>query len=389
MSNKLNEIKQLYTDQLINGELEFWLKYGMDSEFGGIYTALDEDGSILDTDKSVWFQGRALWIFARAYEIYKDERYLNACNSLVSFIDKYCFDSDNRMFFKVSKEGSPIIKRIRYFFSETFTIIGYATYARITNNEEYKNKALKLLDFVEHLRTTKGILIPKSFRESKAFGNSMILLNVLNEVKKTDPSKEDKLNSYMDNLIEEIKNNFIRDDLQLVLEQVAIDGSFQKDHFEGRITNPGHAIEASWFIMEMGIDRKRDDLINLGLKMYDWMMEEGWDKEYGGIIQYTDALKKPIAEYHQDMKFWWPQCEALIASLYCYYITKKQKYLDNFFMVNDYVQSHFVDNKNGEWYGYLHRDGTLATRLKGNFYKGPFHIPRMYMVCLDLINKIQ
>ncbi len=388
MKYVINNIREIYKDQLINGELEFWLKYGMDEVNGGIYTALDEDGSILDTDKSVWFQGRALWIFATAYEKYSDIRYLKACDNLISFIDNYCFDSDKRMYFKVSKEGNPVIKRIRYFFSETFTIIGYSTYARITKKEEYNIKALELLAFVEKLRTTKGLLIPKSMRETKAFGGPMILLNVLSEVKLSNPQKAPELDLYMDKLINEVKDNFVKDELKVVLEQVNLDGSFDKEHFEGRITNPGHAIEASWFIMKMGIDRNREDLIQLGLKIYDWMFLEGWDKEFGGIIQYTDALKKPIAEYHQDMKFWWPQCEALIASLYAYKVTKDNKYLDNFLLVNDYVQTHFVDNKNGEWYGYLHKDGTLSTRLKGNFYKGPFHIPRMYMTCLELFEEL-
>ena len=55
-----------YKMRLTESVLSFWLKYGMDSENGGIYTALDRDGTLLDTDKSVWFQGRALWSFASA-----------------------------------------------------------------------------------------------------------------------------------------------------------------------------------------------------------------------------------------------------------------------------------------------------------------------------------
>ena len=64
----LKQINDLYEDQLINHELNFWLDNGFDKENGGLYTALDRDGSILDTDKSVWFQARALWIYATAYE---------------------------------------------------------------------------------------------------------------------------------------------------------------------------------------------------------------------------------------------------------------------------------------------------------------------------------
>ena len=141
--------------------------------------------------------------------------------------------------------------------------------------------------------------------------------------------------------------------------------------------------------MNEGLTVKDDSLIKLGLKMLDWMWEIGWDAEYGGgIIQYRDALNLPVSEYHQDMKFWWPQCEAAIATLLAYSITKDQKYLDKFALVDKYITDRFVDEKYGEWYGYFHRDGTLATKVKGNLYKGPFHIPRMYMKCIEIIDTL-
>jgi len=387
--NMLNDIKKLYEVQLLNGELEFWLKYGMDPINGGIYTALDEDGSLLDTDKSVWFQGRALWTFCTAYEKYKDPRYLKAAESLIHFIEDYCFDkADGRMYFRVSEDGQPVIKRIRYLFSETFTIIGFATFYRITKKDEYKDKALKLLEFVEYLRTTPGILVPKSMRKSRSFGEPMILLNVLSELRTSIPGKTNWLNDYMDKLLNEVQTYFVKDDLQLVLELCNMDGTVQKDHMEGRLLNPGHAIEGAWFIMNEGVNRGKKDYIDLGLKILNWEWDLGWDEPYGGIIQYRDAFNLSISEYHQDMKFWWPQCEAAIAQLYAYYLTKDESHLHKFLKVNDYIQTRFVDNKNGEWYGYFHRDGTLSTKVKGNMYKGPFHIPRMYMKCIDLIDKI-
>jgi N-acyl-D-glucosamine 2-epimerase len=99
---------QEYRHMLVDNILPFWLRYGLDRVHGGMYTALDRDGSILDTDKSVWFQGRALWTYATAYrQVEKNSGYKGACDSLVSFIEANCFDpSDGRMYFRVSKEGS-------------------------------------------------------------------------------------------------------------------------------------------------------------------------------------------------------------------------------------------------------------------------------------------
>ena len=129
-------------------------------------------------------------------------------------------------------------------------------------------------------------------------------------------------------------------------------------------------------------------LIKLGTQMLDWMWKRGWDSEYGGIIYYRDALGKSATEYWHDMKFWWPQTEAVIANLMAYSLTGNKKYEDQFQMVHEYAHKLFPDPEYGEWFGYFHRDGSLSTPLKGNMYKGPFHIPRMYIVCLELLKKV-
>jgi N-acylglucosamine 2-epimerase len=386
-------IRELYHRQLVESVLPFWLKHGMDKVHGGIYTGLDRDGSLIETDKSVWFQGRALWVFCTAYEqIDKNPAYLEAATSLANFLVDHCFDTDGRMFFRVTADGRPVIKRIRYYFSETFAVIGFATYARITGKKEWADRAYKLMEKVEEIKKS-GVLVPKFNQENEpsiGFGGPMIMLNVLSELRSAFPAKTDSINRIMDGLLKEVETYYVRDDLQLVLEQCAPDGSLMGEHFEGRLLNPGHAIEGSWFIMNEGIYRNDDHLKQLGLKMLDWMWKVGWDEECGGgIIQYRDALGKAPTEYWHDMKFWWPQCEAAIANLMAYSLTKDEKYKTRFFMVNDYIQARFPDPEYGEWFGYFHRDGTRSTVIKGNMYKGPFHVPRMYMKCIELIDGME
>ncbi|MDY4610042.1 MAG: AGE family epimerase/isomerase [Sphaerochaetaceae bacterium] len=392
MAQTLGQIRALYDAQLKESVLPFWLEHGMDRKYGGILTGLDRDGSVIETDKSVWFQGRALWTFSTAYRTVEPKaEYLEAATSLAHFLEDHCFDADGRMFFRVTRDGRPVIKRLRYFFSETFAIIGFAAYAEVTGDRTYADKAFALLRKVEEIRSTPGILIPKFNQETEpsiGFGGPMILLNVLSELRRVLPEKEDWINAYMDRLLHEVETYFVREDMKLVLEQCAPDGTFMTEHFEGRLLNPGHAIEGSWFIMNEGLARGDQHLIDLGLKMFDWMWDCGWDAEFGGIIQYRDALGKSPSEYHQDMKFWWPQCEAAIAALLAYSITGKTSYLDKFHQVHDYMQSRFPDSEYGEWYGYFHRDGTLATPIKGNLYKGPFHIPRLCMKVVEIIDSM-
>lgn len=372
--------------------LPFWLRYGLDRVHGGMYTALDRDGSLLDTDKSVWFQGRALWTFATAYrQVQQNKEYKMVCDSLVSFIEQNCFDpADGRMYFRVTKDGKPVIKRLRYVFSETFAILGFAAYSRAFNRPDYAQKAYDLLLKVEHYLLTPGLLVPKFDTPSLGFGLPMILLNTVQELRAALPEKAEEFTTRIDGYLEQIKTYFIRPELQIVVEQCNPDGSLQLDHFEGRQLNPGHAIEGAWFILNEARYRKNDpELMNLGTTMLDWMWNKGWDSEHGGIIYFRDALNKSATEYWHDMKFWWPQCEAAIANLMAYSMTGNDGYLQQFDTVHQYIKGHFLDYEFGEWYGYLHRDGTLSTPLKGNMYKGPFHIPRMYLVCCQLLDELR
>jgi len=392
MKQKFDLLYMQYQATLSLDILPFWLRYGLDNVHGGMYTGLDRDGSLLETDKSVWFQGRALWVFATAYrEVEAKSEYRKACDSLVSFIENHCFDpADGRMYFRVSKEGKPVIKRLRYVFSETFAILGFAAYSRAFNRPDYAQKAYDLFKRVEGYLATDGVLIPKFSTPSRGFGLPMILLNTVDELRSALPEKEEELNAAIDGYIKEIRTYFVRPELQIVVEQCNLDGSLQLEHFEGRLLNPGHAIEGAWFILKEARRRGNDaDLMQLGLFMLDWMWNKGWDAEQGGIIYFRDALGKSATEYWHDMKFWWPQCEAGIANLMAYTMSGQDIYLERFEAVHHYIQKHFVDPEFGEWYGYLHKDGSLSTPLKGNMYKGPFHIPRMYLVCCQLLDELR
>ena len=123
--------------------------------------------------------------------------------------------------------------------------------------------------------------------------------------------------------------------------------------------------------------------------MFDWSMERGWDKQYGGILYFTDLLGFPPEQYEHDMKLWWPHCEALIASLMFYNDSRDDRYLELFCDLTDYSFDKFSDHKSGDWYGYLRRDGapTLPS-CKGSTYKSGFHVIRMLVTVLKLLESL-
>ena len=114
---------ELYKEDMMNNIMPFWMKYGLDTQNGGIYTCVGRDGQLLDTTKSVWFQGRFAFTCCFAYNnIEPCQQWLDAAKSTLDFIEAHCFDTDGRMFFEVTAEGTPLRKR-RYVFSESFAAI--------------------------------------------------------------------------------------------------------------------------------------------------------------------------------------------------------------------------------------------------------------------------
>lgn len=382
-----------YKKNLTENIMPFWMKYGLDRENGGVYTCVDRDGSLMDTTKSVWFQGRFAFICSFAYNnVEKNQEWLDAAKSTLEFIEKHCFDEQGHMYFSVTAEGKPLRKR-RYVFSETFAAIAMSEYALATGDQHWAKRAIQVFEDTQRFLATPGFLPAKFEADVKLQGHSivMILINVGSCIRKVvdDP----KLTQQIDESIEKLKKYFIHPEFKCLLETVGENGEFIDTNMT-RTINPGHCIETSWFIMEEAKLRGWDKpMLDMALQVFDWSWDWGWDKQYGGIINFRDCKNLPPQDYSQDMKFWWPQCETIIASLYAYLGTGDEKYLYRHERISEWTYAHFPDAEYGEWYGYLHRDGTVAQPAKGNLYKGPFHIPRMmikgYMLCQEILKKLE
>lgn len=381
---------ECYREDLVLNIMPFWMKYGLDTENGGVYTCVDRNGELMDTTKSVWFQGRFAYTCCFAYNnIEHRQEWLDAAKQTIDFIEAHCFDTDRHMFFEVTADGKPLRKR-RYVFSESFAAIAMAEYSKATGDRTYAEKAMQIFREMRKRLTTPGLLEPKYLPtvEMKGHSITMILINVANVLKQVidDPELDEQTDQSLESLI----NNFAHPEFKALLETVGPNGEFI-DSINGRLINPGHCIETSWFLMDVAERRGDKKLLEFALQILDWSWDWGWDDEFGGIINFRDCKGYPQQDYSQDMKFWWPQTEAIIANLYAYKLTGDEKYLKRHRQISEWTYAHFPDHEYGEWYGYLHRDGSVAQAAKGNIFKGPFHIPRMmirsFMLCNEILAK--
>lgn len=393
---ELTQFKE--THQWIKDELQrsvnFWLKYGLDREHGGVYTCVDRTGRIYSTDKSVWMQGRCGWVFAFLCSNYGvKEEWLEASRSCLDFMEEHCINHEKggRMYFTVTGDGQPLRQR-RYCFSEDFYIMANAEYYANTGDKVRIERARKAYELVYQLNN--GLIAdpvgmpPKTepaTRRSRAFGDPMIYLNVTSVMRRCDPERKELYDQRARECVDQILKYHYKPELKCTLETVGLNGELQTDTVAGRVINPGHDIEGSWFLQEQAVYENNPELTATAKNIFDNAIEAGWDKEYGGLLYFIDCMGYPPEAYEHDMKLWWPHNEIMIASMMFYKDTGDEKYLDWFYKVADYAKHHFADPENGEWYGYLRRDGLpTMPACKGSTFKGPFHVPR----CLILVDKM-
>ena len=389
--NKIIKYRDFYHSFLLDNVVPFWEKSDLiDKEHGGFITSVDREGKSYNDDKSVWFQGRCLWTFSRLCNLYGERPlWKEAAQSGAKFIKEHCIDTDGRMFFVVTREGEPLRKR-RYFFSESFLVAGFTEYYLLTKDPEDLALAERYFDLMyrlyRHPESDPFKITPKENEKVRSLhsnANPMVLVSTAQGLRRVDPSRKAYYDEIIHALIDDMIGLHYKEDLKCVLENVYKDGSIL-DNPTGRTINPGHSIENSWFLLNYALLSKDEELKKKALNILNWSLERGWDKDYGGVSYFVDLYNRPCEQLEHDMKLWWVHNECLIATLLAYKATKDERYFAAFETIHDYCFSHFSDKEYGEWYGYLHRDGTVSHTQKGSLWKGPYHLPR----CLMNVEKI-
>ena len=382
------QLAQRYKHELLDKVVPFWLEKSQDKEFGGYFTCLNRDGSVFDTDKFVWLQGREVWMFSVLYnKVEKRQEWLDCAIQGAEFLKKYGHDGNYNWYFALNRQGRPLVEPYNIF-SYTFAVLAFGQLSIATGNKEYADIAKKTFDIVlSKVDNPKGKwdkTVPGT-RPMKSFDLPMILCNVALEIESL--LEPEFLQKTIDTCLHEVLDVFYRPELGLIVEHVGVDGELM-DNFNGRLLNPGHAIEAMWFIMDLGVRLNRKDLIDKAVKIALSEVNYGWDKENGGIFYFLDRKGYPPEKLEWDQKLWWVHIETLITMLKGYQLTGNQECLYWFEKVNDYVWTHFTDPEYSEWYGYLNRQGEVLLPLKGGKWKGCFHVPRGLMNCWQMLEKL-
>ena len=380
-----------YKTELLDSVLPFWLNNSIDKEYGGYFSCLDRDGSVYDTDKFIWLQGREVWLFSMlCNKLGKKQEWLDAAIQGAEFLKKYGHNGDYDFYFSLTREGKPLVEPYNIF-SNTFACMAFAQLAKATGSEEYAEISRRIFKrILERRGNPKGKwskAVPGT-RPMKDFALPMIICNMALEVEDiiNDPQQLEKT---IDECLHEVLDVFYQPDLGCMLENVSSLDNSRLDCFEGREINPGHDLEALWFIMNLGIRRNNKALIDKCVEISLSVIEMGWDKEYGGIFYFLDSKGAPQQKLEWDQKLWWVHIESAIAMIKGYQLTGNKECLAWFEKLDEYMWSRFKDPLHPEWFGYLNRRGEMLLPLKGGKWKGCFHVPRGLFEIWQILEKCE
>ncbi|MEX2640066.1 MAG: AGE family epimerase/isomerase [Balneolales bacterium] len=388
MNNRaITKIRHALEYELYENIIPFWEVNSPDWENGGYFNCLDRSGKVYDSNKFVWLQARQAWMFSKLFnEVEDNPNWYKIAELGVNFLKKKAIKKDGRVYFSLNKHGHPLWLQ-RKIFSECFYIIALAEFSKTGNHPKLLNEAK--IEFERVWQWSKdlskvGRPAFKGDTGMQTLAIPMILLNVIEEL---SPENSTEYSAEVNACIQQIILH-INYDKKVVLENVAKDGSFINS-IEGRLLNPGHAIEAGWFLHHWAQRLNDMNLQDQAVNIIHWSFSKGWDQEYGGLYYFLDSEGHSPTQLEWFMKLWWPHTEAMYSFLINFSITGSDKDWKIFNQIREYTFNHFADDGYKEWFGYLNREGKPTHTFKGGPYKGCFHVPRSLWLCCKLLQKLE
>lgn len=369
-------LAERYKDALLTDVIPFWEQHSIDWEQGGYLTCLDRTGQVYDTDKFIWLQNRQLWTFSMLYnQVEPRARWLEIAAHGARFLADHGRDPDGNWYFALTRDGQPLVQPYNIF-SDCFAAMAFSRYAQASGADWARQAAQQAYQNVLRRQDNPKGQYNKAYpgtRPMKSLAAPMILANLSLEMDWL--LSPEQLDSVLDKTVHTVMTDFRDGERGLMFEHVAPDGS-HLDCFDGRLINPGHGIEAMWFMMDIGQRRQDQALIDQAVETVLQILDFGWDRDYGGIYYFLDVEGHPPQQLEWDQKLWWVHLETLVALALGYRLTGQAACWDWYRRVHDYAWSHFPDPEHGEWFGYLNRRGEVLLNLKGGKWKGCFHVPR-------------
>lgn len=392
----MDNLKQAMRDVLEKNILNYWIDHVTDHENGGYYGRVDGREQVHpEAEKGAIMNARILWAFSAAYRVIGKPEYLEAATRAKNYVRDHFLDKEQGgVFWSVDYKGNPLDTK-KQTYAIGFTIYGMSEYARATGDKEALDIAISLYHDIEnHAFDSKNNgyiealkrdwqpiadmrLSDKDENGSRTMNTHLHIIEPYTNLYRACPSAE--LKERLVNLLHIFTD-------KLLNKQTHHLDLFFNDEWQGKrnIQSFGHDIEASWLLHETALvlgDKDILEWIEPVVKDVAVAADEGLLPDGSMIYErWTDS-----GNTDRSLQ-WWVQCENVIGHVNLW----------QYFGINDdlaiaercwdYIKTHLVDHKNGEWYWSINEDGSVNHNDdKAGFWKCPYHNTRM---CLEIMERM-
>ncbi|MCL2052162.1 MAG: AGE family epimerase/isomerase [Lachnospiraceae bacterium] len=383
-------IKNEIRNHLENVIIPFW-KNLRDYENGGYFGEVDYDLKINKfAEKGCLLNSQILWFFANTFTLLNDESLLDEAKHAYLFLKENCLDTENGgIFWSIRNNGVPA-STDKYTCTQAASIYALASYYEATSDNEALNLAFDLFSLIEEKCTDK-FGYKDSFDEYFNYIPNDELTENCPTAEKTLKTLLYILEAYTE-LFRVSQNKAVKDRLEWILstidEKIYNPTLRRLEIFFDAKMNPvidfhsyGYDIEAAWLIdRAVEVIKNRSYFIRMTpitANITDEILIIAFD---GNSLAY-EALKGEVNEARR----WWVQAESVIGFLSGYKREPKRiEYLEAARNIWGFIKEFVVDQRaDSEWFTEVLKDGfpTPGLPLAG-LWKSPCHNGRM---CFEVI----
>jgi cellobiose epimerase len=395
----LKKFSQRVSDQLFGHILPFWCGPALDHEQGGWMGCLANDLKPDRTQpKGLIVNARILWAFSAAHQARPDALFRQMADRAFEYVMNRFWDTQwGGAFWRLDDQGR-VLDDSKKIYGQAFYIYALAEYHRAFKAPLALARAMDLFGLIErHAHDAEhggylevrqrdwseadpeARLSDKDMNEKKSMNNHLHVLEAYTNLHRVWP--EPRVTKRLLELIQ-------------LFEQRILDArTLHLQHFfdeRWRVRSDtytfGHDIEATWLLCEaaevLGDHALLKRVQALALRMAEVVLREGIDPA-DGALRYEGKAGKIV----DGGKECWPQAEAVIGFLNAFQLSGDDNCLQASLRACDFIEQKLVDRVHGEWFWRITPEGQVDPTLpKVSEWKGPYHGSRM---CLETLHRLR
>ena len=402
-------------DYLEHHLLPFWASRIEERGFGGFQTNFDRNGHRTEvTEKTLLCQARCLFTLSHALrEGYQWDDSHGMLSRAVNFLQTHFLDTERGGYFWIVEEDGTPKDTSKVAYGLSFLIYGFSEYALLTGDPQAQQTACSLFDlllaratdirhggFFEHF-TRDFTLEPvrpdrKIHKSLDVHMHLMEAFTTLFELTEL-PRHRQALQQITDLIFTKMVDQKSGLGIAIFtpdwspLDNCQLGTLWGADRFDEpgkppEITSYGHNIELAWLYLHtldtLGVPR--DQGRARVLPIFEHTERHGVDHERGGL--YVEGERDGPAT--ETTKEFWQQAEALVGFLDAYEMTGERRYLDAFANIHEFVFKHVINWEQGEWFPLLNEQNEVLWDYMGHNWKICYHTIRSMVEVVKRLERL-